>query len=263
MHIRLVAGRDFNESDRDGTRVVIVNQGLANRHWTGQNAVGRTIRFDGELHTIVGVVGDVKQREWTASPMDELYFPFAQRASGFGLSSMTLVARTAVEPRSVALAIQAAVSTAEKNLPISNITTMEEVIWSKLARARAAATLIGLFALVAAALAAIGIYGVVSYSVSRRIPEIGVRMALGADRRAVQRMVVVQGFQPVLMGTGAGLIAASAASRFMSDLLYGVKPSDPLTLAAVAATILFIAFVAALIPAVRASCVDPVIALRE
>jgi putative ABC transport system permease protein len=180
-----------------------------------------------------------------------------------GLKYLTFVARTAGSPENSIAEVQNTVWQVDRNLPVSRIQSMEFVISNVLWRARAATVLLGAFGAIALLLAALGIYGVISYQVARRTSEIGIRMALGADRVDVLRLALIDGMKPVVAGAVLGLAAAFAASRWMETLLFGVTPADPLTFAAVTASLLLVGLAANLIPAWRASRLNPVVALRN
>jgi putative ABC transport system permease protein len=205
---------------------------------------------------IIGVVGDIRHRSLEQDAAPAMYMPSNQ------MNGMNLVVRTAVEPTTVAAAIRKQVQAIDPDQPIAVVRTMEEWVDLSVATPRYRTGLLTLFAIVALLLASTGIYGVMSYSVSQRTHEIGVRMALGARHRDVLKMVVQQGMLLVLLGVAIGLAAAFALTRVMSSLLFGVSAKDPLTFVAVAAVLTLVAFVACYLPARRATKVDPLVALR-
>jgi putative ABC transport system permease protein len=213
-------------------------------------------------------VKDVKQISWTDAPSNEIYIPF-QRSRGFfespagRFASMTVVVRTTVEPQSLATAAQEAVRSLDRNLPVSNVVTMEQVIADTLWQPRLNLQLIGIFAALAMTLAAIGLYGVMSYSVAQRTHEVGLRMALGAHRRDVLKLVVGQGMKLALLGVSLGLLASFGLTRLMEKLLFDVSATDFSTFAVIALLLTLVALVACWIPARRATKVDPMIALRR
>ncbi|HKC87209.1 MAG TPA: FtsX-like permease family protein, partial [Blastocatellia bacterium] len=217
--------------------------------------------------TVVGVVKDVKQNSWTDAPLNEIYLPF-QQSRGFyagtagHFASMTMVIRTTVEPQSLAMAAQETVRSLDRNLPVSNLASMEQVIVDTLWQQRFNLQLIGIFAALALALAAVGLYGVMSYSVAQRTREVGLRMALGARRKDVLTLVVGQGMKLALVGVSLGLLASVALTRLMEKLLFGVSATDFSTFAAIAVLLTSVALLAALVPARRATKVDPIVALR-
>jgi putative ABC transport system permease protein len=216
---------------------------------------------------VVGVVKDVKQISWTDAPSNEIYLPF-QQSRGFyagtagQFAPMTIVVRSAVEARSLARAAEETVRSLDRNLPVSNVVTMEQVIADTLWQPRFNLQLIGIFAALAMTLAAIGLYGVMSYSVAQRTREVGLRMALGARRRDVMKLVVWHGMKLGLAGAALGLLASVALTRLMEKLLFEVSATDPLTFAGIASLLIVVALLAALVPARRATKVDPMVALR-
>jgi putative ABC transport system permease protein len=247
---------------------------MAERHWPGESPLGRRLSVDNPAtrpvwFTVVGVVKDSRQSGWVEDMRDEMYFPhFAAEGRGSVISflnpvSMTLVIRSALPPRELLPAVRAAVQSLDRDAPVSDVITLEQAVEEQFAAPRFYLSLMGGFALLALILAAVGIYGVMSYSVARRSHEIGIRLALGADRRDAFRLVVGQGLRLAALGGVAGVIGALALSRFIQSLLFGVGPSDPLTFAAVAVLLTLVALVAAAIPARRAARVNPIVALRS
>jgi predicted permease len=273
MRIPLVEGRAFDErDDEQSPGVVVVNESMARRYWPGVESVGRRIRLasspaDAPWLTVVGVVRDVKQQSWEEEAGPEMYLPYAQSPSYLRnpaphYSYLSLVVRTTADPVQSAAAVREAVWAIEPNAPVSGVATMDEVVSRQTWRPRLSTLLLLGFALAALILAAVGIYGVLSYSVAQRTHEIGVRMALGAQARDIRRMVVRQGMALAGLGIAAGLAGAFALTRLMSKLLYGVSAADPPTLAAVAILLGAVAFLACYLPARRATRVDPMEALR-
>ena len=200
---------------------------MAERRWPGESPIGRRIRLPGPGNqeaplTIVGVVGNARQRDWTAAPDDEVFVALAQRSTEFGLSGVTFVLRTSGRPEAVAAAIPAAAAEVDRSVPISDATTMEAVVADAIWRQRLTAQLTAIFAAVALVLAAIGIYAAVAYSVAKRTREFGVRIALGGTPRQVQRLAVIDGLKPILPGAAVGVAAALLAARAAERLLYGV-----------------------------------------
>ena len=210
---------------------------------------------------------DVKQESWTGAPSNEIYLPF-QQSRGFFTStagrytSMTIVVRTTVEPRSLAAAAQETVRALDRNIPVSNVVSMEQVIADALWQPRFNLQLIGLFAGVALVLAAVGLYGVMSYSVTQRTHEVGLRMALGAQPLDVIRLMLIQGMKLTLVGVALGLSASAALTRLMTTLLFGVSATDARTFVVVALILVSVALLACFVPARRATKVDPMTALR-
>jgi predicted permease len=267
MGIPLVAGRDFAAPDSaDAPRAIVVNEALARRFFPGPDpagaAVGRRVSFagpEGPFRQIVGVARDGKYWTMGEAPQPFVYFPLAQSY----FSNATLVVRAEGDPRALAASIRGAVRGLDEGLPLYDVKTMEEHLGLSLFPARVAATLLGAFGLLALLLAAVGVYGVVSYAASQRTREIGIRVALGAQRRDVLRLVGGRGLLLVAAGVGLGLAGAFALTRFMSSLLYGVSATDPSTFALVVALLGGVALLACYVPARRATKVDPVVALRH
>jgi putative ABC transport system permease protein len=276
MGVPLRAGRDFTERDTaDAPGVVILNETLARRQWPTEDPIGKRVTMDDPRDssqplrwlTVVGVVKDVKQNSWTDAPANEIYLPFQQGGGFFAgtagqFTSMSVVVRTAVDPRSLAAAAQETVRSLDRNLPVSNVVGMEQVIDDALWQQRFNLQLIGLFAGLALTLAAIGLYGVMSYSVAQRTREVGLRMALGAQRRDVMKMVVRQGMKLAALGVTVGLFASVALTRLMNQLLFGVSATDFTTFTVITGSLTLVALLACLIPARRATKVDPMVALR-
>ena len=267
MRIRLVSGRFFDQRDgRDGQPVIIVNQELAKEYFPGENPVGQEIQVgrDTIWRTVVAVVGDVHHNGLIGAPKRGWYLPQEQWASAYGdpRRAMTLVIRTAGDPRSVAGPVQRIVRGMDADLPLTQITSMSDVLASATQEQRFTMALMVAFAALALVLAAVGIYGVISYSVSRRTREIGIRLALGADVRAVRTLVLRQGMLPALIGIGAGVAAAAVLTRYLGALLYGVAPIDAVTFMSIPVILLLVAAGSVLVPAARASHVEPVEALR-
>jgi predicted permease len=271
MQIPLRRGRVFTDRDTvTSPRVAVIDEVLARHLFPDQNPVGRQIGLMvlGPVQ-IVGVVGHVKQwglaSDDTHKIRDQIYFPFFQVPDRFmssGVTGLTLVVRTESEPMSVVSAVGAQVAGPTQDQPVYAVRTMEQIVSTSLARQRFAMLVLIIFGATALLLAAIGIYGVMSYAVTRRTHELGIRAALGASRRQSLGLVLRQGMQPAAIGMAAGLIVALALTRFMAALLYGVRPADPVTLVAVTLLLGGIALLACYIPARRATAVDPVVALR-
>jgi putative ABC transport system permease protein len=266
MGIQLLQGREFDEGrDRvDSPSVVLVSEALARRYWPGESAVGKRVNpgdpnDPADWCEVIGVVKDVRQFELAADPKPQMYFTYAQ--AGF-FAPRHLVVATDVDPLTVAGSVRSAVWEVDKDQPVSDVNTMEEVLSESLARQRFSMLLLGIFAALALVLAAVGLYGVMSYTVAQRTREIGLRMALGAQRGDVLRLVVGQGLKLVLLGVVIGLVASVALTRVMTSLLFGVSATDPATLAAISLLLIAVAALASYIPARRATRVDPLIALR-
>ena len=266
MGIELLRGRPFADGqDRTDTALVaIISETMARRLWPGEDPLGKRIKpgrsdSDMEWITVVGVAKDVRQFELTAEPRLQMYLPYSQPS--FFVPGH-LVVRTEVEPASLTAPVREAVWAIDKDQPVSDIRSMEEIFSESIARQRFSMLLLAIFAGVAMLLGAVGIYGVVSYSVAQRAHEIGVRMALGAPRGNVLRMVVGQGLKLVLLGVGIGLVAASVLTRLMESLLFGISATDPATFVAISVVLVAAATLASYIPARRATRIDPLIALR-
>ena len=261
MQIPLIRGRMFAETDSDKMPpVAIVDQKMADRFWPHGDAIGKRIRPGNKSPwiTIVGVVGVVKEYGLDTDTRMVVYWPHAQRASG----SMYVVARTTSDPASTTAAIIHQVNAINPDVPVYDIATMEQRVQDSMARQRFAMTMLGGFAGFAMILAAIGIYGVMSFLVTQGTAEIAVRVALGARRASILSLVFRQGMGLAFLGLVAGLIGALGLTRLMSSLLFGVKPTDPLTFLSVLALLLFVALSACLVPAGRAIRIDPMTALR-
>jgi putative ABC transport system permease protein len=261
MSIPLMRGRAFTEQDtKESQGVVIVNEQLAARFWPGEDAVGKrlTLSFEKSPREVVGVVGDIKQTSLNASASPGVYLPYQQ----FPYPGMTFVVRTQADAASITSAVRREVQAIDANVPVSNIRTMEQVIATSVSQSRFSMLLLGLFAAVALLLAMVGIYGVLAYSVSERVHEIGVRIALGAQSKDILRLVVGHGMVLTLIGVAAGIAGAFVLTRLMSSLIYGVSATDPLTFAVVSLGLAEGALLACYIPARRATRVDPIEALR-
>ncbi len=259
MEIPLLYGRGFNSGDGDDTtEVVVVNQTFAERFWPGENPVGRRIVANNAPLEIIGVAGNVKHRSLGEDSGFFLYGTLQQVYR----SDSTLIARAASPPSQLMAAARAEIRNLDPNLPVFGIMSMEEHVGASMLTQRMAALGAGVFGLLALALAALGVYGVVFYSAGLRRREIGVRVALGAKTADVVSLIVKMGLAPTLAGIGLGLVAAFAVTRFLESLLFGVSPTDPATFAVICVLLIGVAAVASFVPALRASRVDPQIALR-
>jgi putative ABC transport system permease protein len=274
--IPLLRGRMFTDHDDGGAEpVVLINEGMAKKYWQNADPVGQRItigkgvgpEFAEPAREIVGIVGDVRNGGLDNDPEPIMYIPVAQMPNGVTalnnrIIPITWIVRTRVEPFSLSSEIQEELRTASGGLPVSHIRSMDQVRAESTQRTNFNMTLLVVFAGVALLLAAIGIYGLMAYSVQLRTQEIGIRMALGAGPQDVRRMVVKQGMRLALLGVFLGIAAALALTRLMASLLYGVKPWDPAAIVSVAALLSAVALLATYFPARRASRVDPIIALR-
>jgi putative ABC transport system permease protein len=270
MQIPLRKGRDITAQDGPhAPKVVIVNERAAQIYWPGQDAIGKRITLDNEWLTVAGVAANAKQLDWAAKLPDPEIYLAAEQNKDFmenpaaHFSYITLVVRTAGNPADLSPVIKNAVWSFDRNLPISQVITLDRAVADINAQPRFEVLLLGVFGAVALILASVGIYGVMSYSVSRRTREIGIRMSLGANRTEVLRMVVQQGMVQTVCGTVAGIAGALSLGRLMSKLLYGVQPTDLATFIGVSILLGFAALLATLVPARRATRIDPTVALRE
>ena len=263
MGIRLISGRTFTEQDKKDTPlVVMINEAMARKHWPNQDAVGKRIRWYGSLDKapwiqVVGVVQDVKH-ELNIPVTPEFYLPYAQDVWG----SMVVVARTKVDPASLAGAVRQQVWAIDKDQAVYDVHTMQEVRSISVGMYSSGSVMLGIFAGVALLLASMGIYGVMAFAVSQRTQEIGIRMALGARRVDVLKLVFRHGMKLALLGIVIGLLGSWGLTRFMKGLLFGVEPTDLLTFSLVSLCLLVSAFLACYLPARRATKVDPLEALR-
>ncbi|HEX4322183.1 MAG TPA: ABC transporter permease [Acidobacteriaceae bacterium] len=261
MEIPLISGRFFADADTDKTLpVAIIDQKMADHFWPHGDAIGKRIRRsdDSPWVTIVGVVGVVKQYGLDIDSKMVVYFPHAQIKNG----TLYVVARTSADPAATTDAIIHLVNTMSPDVPVYDISTMQQRIQDSMARQRFAMTMLGAFAVFAMILAAIGIYGVMSFLVTQSTADIAIRVALGARRASILSLILRQGMGLAIMGIVAGLIGALGLTRTMNSLLFGVKPTDPLTFLSVLALLFFAALFACLVPAGRAMRVDPMTALR-
>jgi putative ABC transport system permease protein len=257
LRIALRDGRDFQEQDQK-RKVTIISAGLAQRVWPGQNPLGRKLDNGNGLLEVVGVTPDIRSTSLDHDPVNMMYQPYWQFAQRQG----SLLVRTAMDPRGIAAALRSAIWAIDSEVPIPEVRTLDQVMERSVAQRRFQVMLVVLFAAAALALAAFGTYGVVSYAVARRRAEMGIRMALGATRSNVLKMVLRQGMMPVVAGLAGGAMAALALGRFMASLLFQVSAHDPLVFIAAAAVLLLVSAAACLVPARRATQVDPTEALR-
>ena len=262
MAIPLISGRYFTERDSTDTQqVVLINQAFARRLYPNEDPIGRRLSFgckDEFCRTIIGVVGDVRQQSLTEEIAPQIYLPYLQRPN----NRMTLVVRTTSDPLSLASAVRSQINAVDPDQPISEIKTLDQHLADSVSQGRSMMLLFGTFASLALVLAILGIFGVMSFTVTQRTHEIGIRMALGASTGDVIRIIVGRGMAMALIGVGIGLIAAYFLTRLMENMLYGVTATDPMIFALIPLLIACVAFMACYIPARRATRVDPMTALR-
>jgi len=262
MGIRLVRGRTFTWADNESApQVAMINEAAARQYWPNEDAMGKRVRLDDggtAWRPVIGVVGDVRQDGLAKAARPEVYAPLPQSPVPY----MVLAVRTRVAPESLVGAVRHAVKAVDKDQPLFQIQTMQQVVDDSVAGRRFQTSLLAAFAAVALGLAAIGIYGLMSYSVSQRTHEIGIRMALGGKRAEILRLVVGRGMVLAMVGVAVGIGGALLLTRFLSSLLYGVGANDPVTFLGVAVLLSAVAALASLIPAWRAARIDPMEALR-
>lgn len=265
MGIPLVRGRDFTDQDTlDTTLGVAISEKTAKHYWPNQDPIGKRLKpgastSQSPWRTVIGVVKDVRQNDFIAEPKMEMYLSFRQVHSPV---ANALVVRTSVDPLSLATSVRNAIWSVDKDQPVSNVDSMQHIVAGAIARQRFSMLLLAIFAGLALVLAAVGIYGVMSYSVAQQTREIGVRIALGAKRSDVLVMTVKNGLKLAAVGVFFGLLAAFVMTRVLTSLLFGIGATDPVTFTIVALVIITVAILASYIPALRATKVDPMIALR-
>lgn len=271
MQVAILRGRDFSDADVAGwPAAVLISKSLAQQFWPHEDPIGKHITLTflpGVAREVIGIVGDVKMDglDQTRSA-SALYLPLGQVSAvtneKWQSLPMTFVVRSNTNPSNLTSAVMAAIHDVDRDMPVVNVQTMDELVTNSLSQQRFNLSLLGAFAVLAMILAGIGIYGVLSYSVKRRVQEIGIRLALGATLMDVLRMVVLEAMRPTLLGVGIGAAGALALAKVTSSLLYGVRPTDPLTFICVAVILATVALLASFIPACRAAKVDPMMALR-
>jgi putative ABC transport system permease protein len=266
--MRLVRGRGIEpRDDEQAPGVVVISESVASRYWPGADALGERIQLPGEPGwvTVVGIAGDVRHAALDQPPRPELYVPHAQFRSwngGTAVRSMAVAIRTAGDPLALAPAVRAEIRAMDANLPVAELRGLAQIRAESVAQPRFVALLLGAFAAVAVALAALGVYGTLAYLVAQRTGEIGVRMALGACAAGILRLVVAQGVGLALLGVLLGLSAGFALTRLLEQQLYGVRATDAVTFVAVPVVLLLVAFAASYLPARRATRIDPLVAIR-
>jgi putative ABC transport system permease protein len=258
MRIPLLRGREFTDQDTGSPRVAIINDTLARRYWPGTDPMGKRFGSGTTWFTVVGIVGDVRFTSLTKDPEPEFYEPYRQTP----ITDMILTVRTPSDPARLAPALRQAVLDTDRTQPVSRITSMTQVLANAVGTPRLAALLLAVFGIIALVLAAVGIYGVISFAVTRRTREIGIRIALGAGRRQVLRMVVGQAVILASLGVALGIGGALALTRVIEGMLFGVNAADPFVYAGVSVLLIAIAALAAYLPARRAAGVSPSVALR-
>jgi putative ABC transport system permease protein len=271
MRLTVLRGRWLTSADReDALPVVVINDTMAQAYWPGQDAVGKRFQMGGQgttrpPMTIVGIVTTLRHNAVVEAPRNEMYLPHAQLPSSVGSTArgMALAIRTFGDPGDLAQPLRDTLRAMDRNLPLSDVRTMEQIAATALSGPRFAAVLLGLFALLALAIAAIGTYATVSLLVSERSHELGIRIALGAARRTIVRSVLREAGLIAGGGIAIGVVAAMAASRALDALLYGVTAKDPVTLVGVPLILAAVALAAAYLPARRAAALDPAATLRR
>jgi len=263
MGVPLLRGREFNELDRSDTRAVaVINEAMARRYWDGEDALGKRFSFISTPDRIVEVVGIVPTTavvQVGEDPQPVAYLPIEQNPTAFGVIHV----RTASDPQNFAAEIQSAIQSVDRDIALINVSTMDQILGNALWARRMGAALLGFFGLIALTMAAVGVYGVMSYSAGQRRHEIGIRMALGATASEVLQLVLRQGMAVVGVGVLVGLGTSLALSRAIVSLLYGVSSTDPLTFGSISVLIVLVALAASYIPARRATRVDPLVVLRS
>jgi putative ABC transport system permease protein len=260
----VIKGRIFSDADgRNGPRVAIINDAMARRLWPGQDAVGRRFRLgvantENSWFTVVGVVGDMRRQTLEQEPLPQMFEPLAQNPSRL----VTLLVRTSTNPRQTMSAVQSAVRQVAKDAPVYGVTTLEDRLGSLSTQRRFQTSLLLAFAIIAVVLAAVGIYGLIGYSVAMRMREIAIRMAVGAETGTVLRMILREGMTLSVVGLLFGLAGALVATRFLSSLVFGVSTTDPVTFVGVSVLLTLVAMTACYVPARRAARIDPVAALK-
>lgn len=267
MRIPILRGRSFDQHDTaDAASVAVINRSLAEQFWPGEEAIGKRLKVGpadspNAWATVIGVVGDVRQVGLLGEQTLEMYSTYKQDRRGF-VAPRDLVIRTKSDPASIVAAVRKQVWAVDKDQPVSNVRTVDQVFANAVSRERFQTLLLGLFAALALVLAIVGLYGVMSYAVTQRTHEIGIRMALGAQRGEVLRLIIRQGMLLTLAGVGLGIAVALGVTRLIAGVLFGVTATDPATFVVVAGLLVAVASLASYIPARRATKVDPLVALR-
>jgi putative ABC transport system permease protein len=270
MGEQLVRGRGIRPDDTSESQLIaLINEQMARRYWSGRDPIGGRFRIGSSTSrpwvTVVGIVKDVHHNGVAEAVKEKFYVPHTQwhKSVGFPIRAMSLIVRAAGNPASLAASVRDAIRQLDPNLPVADVRPMTDVVGAAISTPRFTSALLSMFALLALTLSAVGIYGVLSYLVTRRTREIGIRVAIGADRSRVLRMILTNASRLALTGLAIGLIVSLPVAQLMRGLLHGVTPADPLTFVAVAIALAAVAFAASLVPALRATRVDPVIALKS
>src|SRR5437879_6385383 len=262
LAIPLLRGRLFNDSDSDNTpQVALINQAMAQSYWPNEDPLGKRFKAakaDAPWITVVGVIANARTQSLAQADLPQIYLDLYQT----GAKRLAILLRGHLRAAAIGDAVREQVQSLDPTLPVSGAQTLNDTVSASLDQRRFLMEMVALFALTALLLAGLGIYGVISYIVSERTHEIGIRLALGAERRTILQMVLRQGFSLALAGTVIGLVAAAVVSHLMIGLLYGVRPTDPPTFAGVALLLMGVALFACYVPARRAMRVDPIVALR-
>jgi putative ABC transport system permease protein len=265
MDAKLLAGRTFTHADSSGTPpVIIVDESLAKLAWPGQNAVGKQLQLaptgqENAFSEVVGVVEHMRQHDLTRDILHQIYYPIGQGTP----TVMTFVVESSIDPVSLIATVRRTVADMDPELPVSRMAPMSAYLSGGLAQARFSLVLMSVLGGVALLLTAVGVFGVISYSVSQRTREFGIRLALGEDPRRTRADVLLGGMRLVLISIGIGLVASLVLTRLLAGLLYHVSPADPMTFAGIAALLLAVALLACYLPARRATRVDPALTLRS
>jgi putative ABC transport system permease protein len=266
MGIRLLAGREFSLADTENApKVAVISESMARTYFQNTNAIGKHLAFEGPQAgtgiEIVGVVKDIRRHPWERDSATAVYIPDLQ-APPDDLGQMNLVVRTRIKPTNMIASVRSRVQALDKDLPVGDAQTQEQEIDDNLGRQRSLATLLSFFGTLALALASIGLYGTMSYTVARRTRELGIRVALGAEKKDILQMVLREAAMQVALGVAIGVLMAMLATRLIASMLFGVKTADPMTISFAILGMFAIALLAGYIPARRATRVDPIIALR-
>ncbi len=272
MRVPLHRGREFTDADAtDRPAVVLISESMAKRFWPNEDPLGRHLTmsfYPGISREIVGIVGDVKMDGLDlAASQATVYMPFSQLAASsladWHSFPMQMAVRTSSPPNNMVSAVTSAVHAIDSDQPVTDVMSMDDLIATSLSQRRFSMLLLAAFAGLALLLAAVGIYSVLAFAVRRRVREIGIRMALGAEIKDILQLIVTEGMKPALIGVAIGLAGAVALGRVLASLIYGISATDPLTFTAVAALLCLVAFMASVIPALRAARIEPTRALRD